>query len=145
MALAGGAVDAPQTNEAGAATRPPEPGVFDELSNALVSARAAVSNFLDLLSFEARRAGLALVWMVACGLIAAVCIVAAWLGLMAALVMWAVSMGCSAVLSVIAVALINGVAGFALICVCKGMSQDLMFPATRRQLAGKSPVKPVAP
>lgn len=144
MTSAGGATDASHINEAGTAT-PPPPGVFDELSNALVSGRASVSNFFDLLSIEARRAGLALVWMVACGFIAAVCILAAWLGLMAALVLWVVSLGSSPLISVLALVAVNGAAGFLLITACKGMSQDLLFSATRRQVAGKTPVKPVAP
>lgn len=120
-------------------------GVLDELSSTLAAARAALSNFLDLAALEARRAGLALMWMVAWGVVAAICIVAAWLGLMAALAMWAVSLGLPPIAAVIAVALINLVAGAVLIYVCIGMSRDLLFSATRRQMAGKSPVKPPAP
>lgn len=140
------AADAPAQNDGvRAETRLPSAGVLDELSSALASARAALSNFLDLMSLEARRAGLALMWMVAWGLVAAVCIVAAWLGLMAALAMWAVSLGFPALAAVIAVAVINLVAGAVLIYVCIGMSRDLLFSATRRQMAGKSPVKPPPP
>ena len=138
--------DAPaQSDAVRAETRLPITGVLDELSSALASARAAVSNFLDLISLEARRAGLALMWMVAWGVVAAICIVAAWLGVMAALAMWAVSLGFPAIAAVIAVAMINLVAGAVLIYVCIGMSRDLLFSAIRRQVAGKWPVKPPAP
>ena len=116
----------------------PPAGVFDALSDALASVRSALSNFLDLLSLEARRAGLALMWMVTVGVIAAFCIVAAWLGLMAALAMGAVALGFPPIAAVIVVAAVNLLAGAVLINVSIGMSRDLLFSATRRQLAGKS-------
>ena len=140
------AADAPaQSDAVRAETRLPTVGVLDELSSALASARAALSNFLDLVSLEARRAGLALLWMVAWAVVAAICIVAAWLGLMTALAMWAVSLGFSPIAAVIAVAVINLGAGAVLIYVCIGMSRNLLFSATRRQVAGTSPVRPPAP
>jgi hypothetical protein len=122
----------------------PAKGVLDELSSALASAHGAFSNFLELLSLEARRAGLALTWMVACGVIAAICIVTAWLGLMLAIAMFAMSLGAPAPAAVIAVALINGIAGAALIYACIGMSKSLLFSATKRQLAWQCPAKPSA-
>lgn len=122
----------------------PTTGVIGELSGTLVSARAALSAFLELMSLEARRAGLALMWMVVLAVVAAVCFVSAWLGLMAALVMWAVSLGYLPLTAVIAVALINCGGGVLFIYRCVGMSHDLLFSATRRQLAGSSPVEPRA-
>jgi hypothetical protein len=135
----------PAQSDGGGKTRLPAAGVLEELSSALASARSALSNFLDLVSLEARRAGLALMWMVAWGFVAAICIVGAWLGLMAALAMWAVSLGFPPIAAVIAVAVINLIAGAVLIYVCIGISRDLLFSATRRLVAGKSPDKPPAP
>ena len=120
-------------------------GVLDELSVALASARAALSNFLDLLSLEARRAGLMLTWMIVCGVVAAIFIITAWLGLMLAVALGAMSLGVPAPAAVTAVAVINGVAGAVLIYVCKGMSRSLLFSASRRQLAGQCPVNPSTP
>ena len=100
---------------------------------------------IELMSLEGRRAGLALMWMVAWGFIAAICLAAAWLGLMAALAMWAVSLGVPSIVAVIAVAVMNCVAGAVLIYLCIGMSRHLLFSATQRQVAGKSPVKPPVP
>ena len=138
--------DAPAQRGGVRAERPlPTAGVLDELSGAFASARAALSSFLDLMSLEARRAGLTLMWMVIWGFVAAICIVGAWVGLMAALAMWAVSLGFPPIAAVIAVAVINLAAGAVLICVCIGMSRDLLFSATRRQVAGRSPVTPPAP
>lgn len=131
--------------EGGAGASAPASGVLAELSAALASARATLSNFLDLTSFEARRAGLALMWMVTWGFVAATCIVAAWLGLMVALAMWAITLGCPQIAVVLGVVVMNCVAAAALISLGIGMSRDLLFPATRRQVAGKSPVKPNAP
>ena len=122
----------------------PPAGVFEALSSALAWARTALSSFLDLVSLEAQRAGLALMWMVAVGVVAAVCIIAAWLGLMAALAMGAIALGCPPIAAVIVVASVNLLAGAVLIHVCIGMSRDLLFSATRRQLAGKPLVAPEA-
>jgi len=141
---AGPSVDAPAPcDEVRAESRLPTAGM--QLASAFASARAALSNLLDLMALEARRAGLALMWMVAWGLVAAICIVAAWLGLVAALAMWAVSLGLPPIATVLAVAVINVAAGAVLIYVCLGISRDLLFSATRRQVAGTSPVKPVSP
>ena len=140
------AADDPAQSPGARAERPlPTAGVLDELSGAFASARAALSGFLDLMSLEARRAGLTVMWMVIGGVVAAICIVGAWVGLMAALAMWAVSFGFPPIAAVIAVAVINLAAGAVLIYVCIGMSRDLLFSATRRQVAGRSPVTPPAP
>ena len=142
---AGPSVDAPApSDELRTETRLPTAGMLEGLASALASARATLSNLLDLMALEVRRAGLALMWMVAWGLVAAICIVAAWLGLVAALAMWAVSLGLPPIAAVLAVAVINLAAG-AVICVCLGISRDLLFSATRRQVAGKSLVKPASP
>ena len=123
---------------------PQTAGVLEELSRALLSARTAFLGFLELMSLETRRASLALMWMITWGMVAAICLVSAWLGLMAALALSAASLGLPLIGVVIAIAAINCVAGAALILVCYGMSRDLLFSATRRQLAGESPVGPAA-
>ena len=127
---------------AGEEVRRPTAGVLEELTGTLSSARAALSYFFDLLSLEARRAGLALVWMIALGFAAAICAVTVWLGIMAALAMWAVSLGLHPVAAVVVIASLNLVACAALAYRCIGMSRDLLFPATRRQAAGTMPIPP---
>jgi hypothetical protein len=49
-----------QTDVLRPTTPPPTVGVFDELSKVLAFARETLSNFLELLSLEGRRAGLTL-------------------------------------------------------------------------------------
>jgi hypothetical protein len=134
-----------QSDGARAGAGLPAAGVLDELSGAFSSARAALAGFLELMALEMRRAGLALVWMAACGLIAAICMVAAWLGLMAAFALWAVALGFPPIAAAIAVAAINLVAAVALSYVCIAMSRDLLFSATRRQVAAETPGGPPAP
>ncbi|MEO7726522.1 MAG: hypothetical protein ABIS45_04665 [Burkholderiales bacterium] len=136
----GGAVPAAERHAPDAAPSPP--GVLDELTGALSSARAAFANFLDLITLEARRASLAFVWMIIAGLVAVVCVVAAWLGIMVALGMWAVSLGVHPLAAVIVIALLNALAAAVLANTCIGHSRSLLFPATRRQVAGKTPVRP---
>jgi hypothetical protein len=118
-----------------AGTPPRASGVFAEVAGVLDSARESLSNFLELMSLEAHRAGLALIWMVAWAVVAAVCIITTWLGLMAALAMWAVSLGLLPIAAIIVVAILNLVVGVVLIRVCVGLSRGLLFPATHRQLA----------
>jgi hypothetical protein len=136
---------APRTDDIGGESSPPSPSLFKELSSALDAARAAVSNFLDLIALEARGAGLALMWMVVWGLVAALCVIAAWLGLMTALGLWAVSLGFSPIATVIVIAVVNLAAAAGLIMMCIRMSRALLFPAVRRQVSGQSSVQQPPP
>jgi len=118
-------------------TKSPPHSVLDELSGAFASARRVISDFLELLSLETRRAGLALVWMVACGVVAAILVVTAWLGFMAALALWFVSLGIPWATAVIVISLANLLAAAIMTSVCMRMSRGLLFSATRRQLEAK--------
>jgi hypothetical protein len=134
--------DAPSGGKAApGGTQPPPHSVLDELSDTFATARRVVSDFLELLSLEARRAGLTFVWMVACGAVAAILVVTAWLGLMAALALSAVSLGIPWVTAVAVISLANLVAAAIMTSVCVRMSRDLLFPATKRQLEPK-PARP---
>ena len=88
---------------------------------------------------------MALVWMVAWAVAAGICLVATWLGLMAALAMWATALGLSSIAAVLLVALLNAAIAGALIYASVGKSRGLLFPATRRQLAGHRAVKASSP
>ena len=119
--------------------------VFDELSKLIAFARETLSDFLELVSLETRRAGLGLVWMIVGGLVATTFIVTAWTGLMAALAIYIVSLGMLPLAAVIAVAAVNLMAGAGMLYWCIGLSSHLLFSATRRQLAGVSSVRPSGP
>lgn len=118
-------------------TRSRPHGVLAELADTLAAARRVISDFLELLLLETRRAGLALAWMVACGAVAAILVVTAWLGFMAAFALWAVSLGIPWATAVIAISLANLLAAAITVSVCIRISRDLLFPATRRQLEEK--------
>jgi uncharacterized membrane protein YqjE len=113
------------------------PGIMEALSDTFASARGLLSNVLDLFTLEARHAGLTLVLMLACGALAAVLVAAAWLGLMAALVLQAVSLGSSWEAALAATALANLAFAAALSWLCSRVSRDLLFAGTRRQLRAK--------
>ena len=102
--------------------------------DALRSAGGLASDLLDLFALEARRAGLTLVLMLACGAIGAVLIIAAWLGLLAAFVLWGVSLGATWQAALGVVAFANVAAAGALFWLCARKSRVLTFPATRREL-----------
>ena len=120
---------------------PPTRGVLEEASHVLCSVRETVSSFFELVTLEAQRAGMALVWMVALGVVAGVCVVATWLGLMTALAMWATAAGLSPILAVLIVALLNLALAGALVYAGVRKSDSLSFPATRRQIAGQRAAK----
>ena len=111
----------------------------------LSSFRETVSSFLELVSLEAQRAGAAVVWMIAWGVVAGVCFVAAWLGLMAALAMWAIAAGLAPILAILLVTLLNLVIAGALVYAGLRMTDSISFPATRRQIAGHRGVKASTP
>lgn len=111
--------------------------IGEELSGAFAGARGLLSNILDLFTLEARRAGLTLVVMLACGAAGAILVAAAWLGLMAALGLWAVSLGIGWASAVAAIAFANLALAAALFSLCAYVSRDLLFSGTRRQLRAK--------
>jgi uncharacterized membrane protein YqjE len=113
---------------------PPADSIVGGIAQALESARRVISDLFRLLSLEVRRAGLALMWMVVLGVMAAVLMVTAWLGLMAALALWAVSLGASWMGAILVIALVNILLATVSLVACLTMSRDLLFPATQRQL-----------
>lgn len=119
----------------GSEARQKPSSIFGELANTVGAIRRVISDFLELATLEAKRAGISLMWMVACGAIAAILAVTAWLSLVAAVAVWAVSYGISWTAALIAIALVNLVAAALAIWLSMSMSRDLLFSATRRQIA----------
>jgi uncharacterized membrane protein YqjE len=130
-----GPTDASSPEAHGSATQPKSPSISGEIVNTIAAIRRVISNFLDLATLEARRAGITFMWMVACGAIAAILAVTAWLSLVGAVAMWAVSYGISWTAVFMAIALVNLLAAALILSICVSMSRDLLFSATRRQVA----------
>lgn len=125
--------------------RPSPAGVCDEVSSTLAAIRAQLSGILDLAAIEARLAGLTLVSMVGVGLVGSICLVGAWVSVLFAFALWAVSLGFRPISIAIAIALSNLLAGAILGFVCIRISRGLLFSATRRQVMGKPRVEAAKP
>ena len=89
---------------------------------------------MDLVLLEARRAGLSLVWMMMWAVVAALCLVTAWIGAMAALTLWGLSWGIHPILTLLGLAVANVLACGAALAACARLSSGLLFSATRSQL-----------
>jgi hypothetical protein len=111
------------------------PGVTAELSGFLAGARGLLSNWVDLVTLEARHAGLTLVLMVACAVLGALLVAGAWIGLTAVAALWAMQHGMTWEAVFGAAAAANLALAAALFWLCVRLSRDLLFSATRRALA----------
>jgi uncharacterized membrane protein YqjE len=121
-----------------AESQPVAEGFFGAIAGAFASVRQVIGNFVELLTSEARRAGLTLMWMVALGAMAAILFVAAWLCLLAAVTLWLVARGMTWEGAIALVALVNLLAAAVVAFCCVMLSRNLLFPATRRQLRARS-------
>jgi uncharacterized membrane protein YqjE len=117
------------------AAPPATDGIIGGVADAFNSVRRVFSDLFRLFSLEVRRAGLTLMWMVALGVLAAMLMATAWLSLMAALALWAVSLGLTWISAMVAIALANLATAAIIAFSCVSLSRNLLFPATRRQLA----------
>jgi uncharacterized membrane protein YqjE len=88
---------------------------------------------------EVQQASLGLVKIVGAAVIISVLVVAAWMGLVAAGIVWAVGAGASWGVAIVVAALVNLVAAGALAFWIKAQVPELMFEATLRQLRGDAP------
>ena len=68
-------------------------GLGDLLRLFLAESRALVSDYAELAVLDARRAAMRLAWILACVLIAAVLVATAWMGGVAALIVWMLGTG----------------------------------------------------
>lgn len=125
-----------------ATTRVREPG-FGELLGRLVSeTRQLVSDFVHLAVLDARRAGVRLAMLLSAGLIVAVLIVTAWMGFVAAGIVWMFDKGVSWPLAIAIAAITNIAAAAALAWWARHLVSEMPFTALLRQLRGEAPVSP---
>jgi len=88
---------------------------------------------------EVQRASLGLVKIIGAAVVISVLIVAAWMGLVAAGIVWAVGAGASWGVAIVVAAVVNLVAAGALAFWIKAQVPELLFAATLRQLRGEPP------
>ncbi|MGH8728450.1 MAG: phage holin family protein [Burkholderiales bacterium] len=117
---------------------PASAGGTVSFSSFLQSIRALVDSFLHLMVLEGKQAASSLIFMVAFGLGAVVLVITGWLALVACVVVALVQndiIGWATALIIAALLSFAGSGGLILLLIRK--SQDLLFKATRRQLAGQ--------
>jgi len=125
-----------------AAARPREPG-FGELVGRLFSdTRQLVSDFAQLAVLDARRAGVRLAMLLSAGLVIAILLITAWMGFVAAGIVWMFDQGVSWPLAIAIAALINIAAAAGLAWWARHLVSEMPFTALLRQLRGDLPKDP---
>ena len=118
---------------------PRQAGLGDLLSHLFSETRHLVTDYAELAVLDARRAAIKLAWLLGSVLVVAVLVVTAWMGGLAALIVWASSQGISWGLAIAAAALLNLVGAGALVWWMKSLLHELPFTALLRQLKGEDP------
>jgi uncharacterized membrane protein YqjE len=111
------------------------------LSIAWTNVKALVQDHALLAVLEVQRAGMSLVKMVAAGIIISILVVSAWMGIVAAVVVWAIGAGANWGLAILIAALVNIIVAVAIAFWAKKQIPDLLFAATLRQLRKDVPHK----
>jgi hypothetical protein len=114
-------------------------GVGEMLGRLLGETRQLASDYALLAVLDARRAAVRLAWLLSAGLIAAVLVVTAWLGGVAAAIVYMLGEGMSWIAAIGIAALINLVAAAALVWWMRRLLTELPFTALVRQLRGEAP------
>jgi uncharacterized membrane protein YqjE len=98
------------------------------------SMKGLVQDHALLAVLELQRAGISLVKMLAAGIVITILIVSAWMGLVAAAVVWAVGAGASWGVALLVAAIVNIAIAAGIAFWAKSQVPDLLFAATLRQL-----------
>lgn len=125
--------DTPADDAKGAAT---EASLLLQGAALLRTWRAIFDGLIALAALEARLAGLSAVAILGLAVAVGVLFVTAWLSLMAALAMWLVYLGAGWGAALLCIVIINALTGGGLVVFIIKLSRNLLFQATRRQMAG---------
>ena len=109
-------------------------GLLEDARSLWREGSALFQDRLQLAALETRLAGESLVTMIVAGLIVAVLVVAAWLGLMGAAILMLVGFGVGAGTALLLGVLVNLAVALALCQVIRGKSRHLLWAATLRSL-----------
>jgi hypothetical protein len=113
---------------------PGDSGMLEDAKSLWHELRGLAHDQLTLAALETRLAGKSLVTMIAVGVMVAVLLVSAWLGLAAAAVLWLISIGVIASIAILLAVAANLVLALILYDVIRRQSRHLQFPATLRSL-----------
>ena len=119
-----------------------EPGVLDDVKSLWAETWGVAYNHLQLAALETKLAGESLVSMIAAGVVVAVLLVTAWLGLVAAGVLALIHSGVLASLAMLLAVALNVVIAFVLFKVIRSKSQNLRWAATLRSLKPRPKTPP---
>ncbi len=113
---------------------PKTPGLLENAQALWQELRELSHDCLHLVALEARRAGQNLVYMIIAGIMAAALLIGAWLGLVAAAVLWLIEHDFLASTAILFAVAFNFLLTLILVGVIKSKSRYLQFPATVRSL-----------
>ena len=139
------AVFPPEQAGARQAARPKGPGLGELLGRLLSETRQLVSDFAHLAVLDARRAAVRLAMLLSAGLIIAILVITAWMGLVAAGIVWMFDRGVSWPMAIGIAALLNIAAAAGLAWWARHLVAEMPFTALLRQLRGEPPESPDAP
>jgi uncharacterized membrane protein YqjE len=111
-----------------------DPGLLENAQALWHDLRGLAHDHLQLAALETQRAGRSLVNMVIYAVAAAILLVSAWLGLMAAGVLWLSDRGLNASVVLLLVVALNIAAALILFTMIGRNGRQLRFPATVRSL-----------
>ncbi|HLX27526.1 MAG TPA: phage holin family protein [Casimicrobiaceae bacterium] len=121
--------------------RPTSMTTGSRLSLAFANLKALVQDHALLAVLEVQRAGVSLVKIVIAGIVISILVVSAWMGIVAAVVAFAIGQGANWALAILIAALVNIGIAVALGFYAKKQVPDLLFAATLRQLRRDMPRK----
>src|SRR6185369_17204622 len=124
------------------ASVPRQPGLSDLLSHLVSEARYLVADFAELAVLDARRSAITLAWLLGSVLVASVLVATAWMGGVAALIVWAFAEGVSWQLAIALAALLNLAGAGAVVWWMRHLLEEMPFTALLRQLKGEDPPAP---
>jgi uncharacterized membrane protein YqjE len=114
-------------------------GLGELIARLAAETRQLAADFVHLAVLDARRAGVRLAMLVSAGLLIATLMITAWMGLVAAGIVWMFDKGVSWPLAIGTAALINIVGAAALAWWARHLVSEMPFTALLRQLRGEAP------
>jgi hypothetical protein len=114
------------------------PGLGGLLVNLVSDTRQLIADFAHLAVLDARRAGVRLAMLLSAGLLIAILLVTAWMGFVAAGIVWLFDQGVSWPIAIALAALINIAGAAALAWWARHLISEMPFTALLRQLRGES-------
>lgn len=123
---------------------PAAPGLLESASALWNELRGVLHDQLQLAVLETKLAGTSLVVMIAAGVMVALLLLTAWLGLVGAGVLWLIGMGVAASMAMLMAVAASVVFSLALCYLIRRQSRHLQFSATLRSLR-PMPAEPHTP